>query len=139
MTESSPTTTHNRQTDATKPTPNPRAHYGRGIHPSYVLLVVDEEYGSFGDETTAEEAANWWNRYLESGGHPLSDDEKRLGRRDTRLEHGITFRETLGGPGWIPDLWDVFHGGFRIGRYQTECGARRSIGRITSKAQPHRH
>ncbi|MFF8617038.1 hypothetical protein [Streptomyces sp. NPDC015350] len=138
QTPTSPSSTSN-QADVTQLTLTSRARYQRGTHPHYTFLVDDEEYGIFGDETAAKEAADWWNRYLESGGHPLSHGEKRLGRRDTCLEHGITLRECLGGPGWTPDLWDVFYGGFHIGRYQSERDALRSTERITASAQPHPH
>lgn len=104
-----------------------RAEYQQDSHGAYVLLVDGADYGLFGEETNAQTAAEWWTRYLDAGGHPITAEEDRLCRRDTLVEGGITLREHLGGPGRTPDLWEVFRGIKRVGRYRTERGALRRV------------
>lgn len=114
--------------------PNPEVLYRKKQNGSYTLLVGNEEYGSFGTEEVAKEAKDHWVRQLATG-HPLTDREKRLCRRDTHLDYAITFREYLGGPAWTPDLWEVFQSGRRVGRYATERGALRRIERLKEETR----
>lgn len=101
-------------------------------HGRFALVVEGEEYGTFGTLQGAESAASWWAAYLEQGGHPLTEDEKRLSRRDTGMGCAAVLREHLGGPARTPDLWDIFLGGAHAGRYVTERGALLRIERLTS-------
>lgn len=104
---------------------NADAEYRPNEHGTHSVYVAGEEYGAFGEEGNARAAADWWARYLAAGGHPLTEDEKKLGRRDTRMPNGVTFREHLGGPARTPDFWEVFQGGVRVGQYRTARGAMR--------------
>lgn len=106
----------------------------RDDHGWHTVRVVGEIYGLFGEAANAQTAADWWARYLTNGGHSLTDDERRLNRRDTFMGQGITFREYLGGPARTPDLWEVFQGGVRVGRYRTEKGVLSRIERLKSNA-----
>lgn len=114
--------------------PNIEVLYRKKRDGLYVLLVGKEEYGSFGAEEGVKEAKDHWVRQLATG-HPLTGQEKRLCRRDNYLGYGITFREYLGGPGWTPDLWEVFQSGRRVGRYRTERGALRRVERLKEETR----
>lgn len=63
----------------------------------------------------------------------LSEEDRRLCRRDTKMENGITFREYLNGRNYAPDSWEVFQHGVRVGWYKTERAALRRIERLNAE------
>lgn len=65
----------------------------------------------------------------------LSDAERRMCRRDTQMEHGITFREYLGGLGYTANLWEVFQGSVRVGRYKSERAALKRIEALKAESK----
>jgi hypothetical protein len=109
----------------------PAVEYREGPHGSVRLFVAGEEYGFFGVELSARAAGEWWARHFAAGGHPLTEEERQSSRRDTYvMEHHITYREHLGGPGYTPDTWEIFQDGARVGLYQTLEGAQHRIERL---------
>lgn len=57
----------------------------------------------------------------------LSEEERRMCRRDVKMADEITLRENLNGLGYAPSSWEVYQYGLRVGRYKTERAALKRI------------